>query len=169
MSSRTFFVTFRQEQIKTEGKGLRSFFLSKCDEGKVKGRHSPHPERVLAEKFSCLEPRRLWRQCSIGGTRPTYESRHSRVKCPAQDRRQEQPKPEQQVQISRKLHLTASSIKFTTRSTHCKENKCEHTLKNGLWSSCFPPLTMGSSYSYCLCRASGSPFTRAASALPVKL
>lgn len=45
----------------------------------------------------------------------------------------------------------------------------KHTLKKGLWSSCLPPLTMGSSYSYCLCKASGSPFTRAASALPVKL
>lgn len=44
-----------------------------------------------------------------------------------------------------------------------------HTLKKGLWSSCLPPLTMGSSYSYCLCNASGSPFTRAARALPVKL
>lgn len=44
-----------------------------------------------------------------------------------------------------------------------------YTLKNGLWSSCFPPRTIGSSYSYCLCRASGSPLTKAARALPVKL
>lgn len=66
----------------------------------------------------------------------------------------------------------SSSVKFITHTQPIvlwKGNKCERTLKNGLWSSCFPPLTIGSSYSYCLCRASGSPFTRAASALPVKL
>lgn len=43
------------------------------------------------------------------------------------------------------------------------------TLKNGLCSSCLPPLTTGSSYSNCRCRASGSPLTSAARALPVKV
>lgn len=49
------------------------------------------------------------------------------------------------------------------------KNKPNATLKNGLWSNCLPPLTIGSSYSNCLCRASGRPFTKAARALPVKL
>lgn len=49
------------------------------------------------------------------------------------------------------------------------KNKPNVTLKNGLWSNCLPPLTIGSSYSNCLCRASGRPFTKAARALPVKL
>lgn len=49
------------------------------------------------------------------------------------------------------------------------QNKSSITLKNGLWSSCLPPLTIGSSYSNCLCKASGRPFTRAARALPEKL
>lgn len=49
------------------------------------------------------------------------------------------------------------------------KNKPNTTLKNGLWSNCLPPLTIGSSYSNCLCRASGRPFTKAARALPVKL
>ena len=43
------------------------------------------------------------------------------------------------------------------------------TLKNGLCMRCLPLRTIGSSYSYWRCRASGRPFTSDARAQPVNL
>lgn len=59
----------------------------------------PHPGKVWVKMFSYLEPQPLWRQCNIGGTRPTYVSPHSKVRYRARGHRQEQPVPGQSVKV----------------------------------------------------------------------
>jgi hypothetical protein len=51
-------------------------------------------------------------------------------------------------------------VQATERSTS--------SLKNAEWSRCFPPRTIGSSYSNCRSNISGKPFTRTANAVSVQ-